>query len=775
MVSYNWLHIECAKWSHLGRSGIVLCLNCGKKSLTQIVNSCHSSLCLYVIKSLVKFNANVNGLVEFYLPSVHHYELTLTLENFWDFKDIRIIKNLNCYAGNSLFIDDLASLIGLFTASMFCTFSKVNFRKRFIISILSMILCREPGCISSLSHIGLSMSMSLFCIPLVKFPCNVCYIPEYLDGGMRSKLGLVKICLQASSNPSCSSIGLSMSHTTEKHIAITKGNNNLDFKCRKCRCKRVVEVVVEVVVFVVVSVSVSVTSKSDIVHNKVCGICSNCSNRKSCHYWNYRILSMSGDRVVFSFETGLGEDSKYLHRINYVFCFSCPDTSRLSKYILGRVLERCVKSVKMWTGLSRVRNFIGARWTTGLTGCELVACDGGQMSLKPLLLPSESIELMVINVSYLVLYLVRQCVTVALLVNSNIYNYIYSYSYNCNGIRVQLKNVGMTLLDYVCNASNKLVSMNSWDVLNGPYNLTAYEWLPMYDTVFFKDVRYIKTTIYNGSWVMVRKYKSKTGNVGILNVSIFWLKLKCDNSEIDGTYNTARQNHWYYCCLLESCDWIAIMWVSQLRLQNKTCKSDIPYISAFNSEMFSISCTAMNGEVKVIWEAEVHPVRLQLKTSTNVTIWNFDIFNEDQSDANFDFLMFQCLLNNKSCETANSCRRDTTDEGQGCVLYAPPKLLAEHSVFVSYLLLQGVTISNTHKIVKTYNLNTKAEIMRISITGVFNTRLMLPAKLRALKVWGTIIFVILCKSTGRHGAAILGLKLMNDIELNPGPKVLPKK
>ncbi len=320
MVTYNWFYIECAKWLHLGRFGIVLCMNCGKKSLTQIANSCLSSLCLHVVKCLVKLNAN--GLVEFYLPSL--YQCKLTLKNFGDFKDLRTIRSFNCYVGDSLFVDDFASFIGLFTASMFCVLSKVNFRERFT---LSVILCKKLICILSLSRIGLSMSV--FCILSIKLPCNDCYIPEYIDGDMRFKLGLLKIWLQVSSNPSCSSFGLFLSH-----ITIAKENIDLDLDLdSNCSCKRVVKVVV----LVFVSVSMSVTSQHDIVLIKVCGICSNCSDRKSCHYWNYHTLSMSDDKytvAVFSLEIGLSGHGNYLHRNDTAFFFTCSDTSRLSKYIL---------------------------------------------------------------------------------------------------------------------------------------------------------------------------------------------------------------------------------------------------------------------------------------------------------------------------------------------------------------------------------------------------------------------------------------------------------
>jgi hypothetical protein len=329
MITYNWLYIECANRSHLGESGILLCLvSCGKNCFTLIAFSCLSSLCLQALKCLVK----INGLVVFYYHFYYHpmYYCKLKLKNLRDLNELRILTNLdfvkfriNWYTVNSLSVDEIASFIGLFSVSMFCSvFAGISRESVALGTKLFIELVR----ISSLSCKGLSVS--LFCIFTPKFPYNDNHKPEFTVSDVDFKLGRMQICLQILSNPNnpnSHSSCLNLVHVAINRVIFLKEINDKNFNCRG-RCEDVLEVVV------------SVTSQPGVVYTKVCENCSNCN---FCHYCKRYTLRMSNGNFkvaklspVIGLKVSVYGKHKYLHRIEAAFYFSCPDVSRLSKCIL---------------------------------------------------------------------------------------------------------------------------------------------------------------------------------------------------------------------------------------------------------------------------------------------------------------------------------------------------------------------------------------------------------------------------------------------------------
>jgi len=99
------------------------------------------------------------------------------------------------------------------------------------------------------------------------------------------------------------------------------------------------------------------------------------------------------------------------------------------------------------------------------------------------------------------------------------------------------------------------------------------------------------------------------------------------------------------------------------------------------------------------------------------------------------------------------------------VLYAPPELPAEHSVFLSYLFLQGVTISNTQLItIKLNQINGNKIVSKSEYRGPTCAR---TRRVKSEKLWSSYNLGWLL---GRHLGVLTWLRLLHDIELNPGPE-----
>jgi hypothetical protein len=118
---------------------------------------------------------------------------------------------------------------------------------------------------------------------------------------------------------------------------------------------------------------------------------------------------------------------------------------------------------------------------------------------------------------------------------------------------------------------------------------------------------------------------------------------------------------------------------------------------------------------------------------------------------------------------------DICDVHKGSVLYAPPELLDEHFVFLLKLSGKGETISITRPIYLTFKSEQKSNSIRYNKIFIFKSKKPLKNKIpMRKKILGNGIIAnkgsIKLESI-RHVTSICYQKLMNDVELNPGPDV----
>ncbi len=184
-----------------------------------------------------------------------------------------------------------------------------------------------------------------------------------------------------------------------------------------------------------------------------------------------------------------------------------------------------------------------------------------------------------------------------------------------------------------------------------------------------------------------------------------------------------------------------------------------------NSNLFFLCSGADYDALLAHWRWKVAYVATKIGSDSFEIPPDGSSMDENQSDVISNLYFYVILYSNKHINTAK-CRHDNCEVCQGSVLYAPPELPAEHLVFLSYLFMQGVTISNTQLTsIKLNQINGNKIVTKSENRGL--TR----ACVRRVKLEKRGSSYSLGWLLGRHMGVLAWLRLLHDIELNPGPNV----